>query len=296
MYSCLAARAPLWCVTLIGGEMSDPNAVSSHYTRGNLLQTILERLSALGKTPETVTVADLGAVDEFHTGGRRATVDFLSQFGLSSGQRVLDIGCGLGGTARYAASHYGVRISGIDLTAEFVETGNVMCGWVGLADQVSLFEGSALDLPFDDASFDAAYMLHVGMNIADKGALCAGVARVLRPGCAFGIYDIMRTGPGELKFPVPWAENANISAVAEPGDYKRALEEAGFTLTHERNRRDFALAFFEELWARMAAAGGPPALGTHVLMRASAAERLRNLAENIAAGRIAPVELIAHKR
>ncbi len=276
--------------------MQDSNAVASHYTRGNLLETIKERLAAIGKTPEIVTVEDLGAVDEFHTGGRRATIDFLSQLGLAPGQHVLDIGCGLGGTARYAASRFGPRISGIDLTAEFVETGKVMCGWVGLADQVSLSQGSALDLPFDAASFDAAYMLHVGMNIANKAALCAEAARVLRPGCVFGIYDIMRTAPGELKFPVPWAETPDISAVAEPSAYKSALEGAGFTLIHERNRRDFALAFFDELWARMAAAGGPPVLGTHLLMRPSAADRLRNLTDNIAAGRIAPVELIARKR
>jgi hypothetical protein len=101
-------------------------------------------------------------------------------------------------------------------------------------------------------------MLHVGMNIEDKEKLALEVARVLRPGSPFGIYDVMRTGPGDLTYPVPWAATADLSAVAEPDRYKKALERAGFAITAERNRRDFALAFFADLRAKTVAAGGPP--------------------------------------
>jgi ubiquinone/menaquinone biosynthesis C-methylase UbiE len=54
------------------------------------------------------------------------------------------------------------------LTDEYVETGRVLCGWVGLGERVSLHQGSALSMPFADGAFDGAYMLHVGMNIEDK--------------------------------------------------------------------------------------------------------------------------------
>ncbi len=211
---------------------------------------------------------------------------------LSAGTGVLDIGCGLGGPARLAASRYGCSVTGIDLTAEFVRTGQVLCQWVGL-DSIKLVEGSALDMPFEDASFDAAYMMHVGMNIAGKENLFAEAARVLRPGCTFGIYDVMQTAEGEISFPVPWAETSATSALASPEQYKSMLEKAGFEIIAERNRRDFAIAFFADIAARNRAAGGPPPLGIHILMGENRAGKVGNMAGDIAAGRIAPVEMIA---
>jgi len=119
------------------------------------------------------------------------------------------------------------RVTGIDLTAEYVDTGNALCNWVVLDERASLQLGSALTMPFAERSFDANYMLHVGMNIEDKERLASEVARVLRPRSVFGIYDVMRTGPGELAFPVPWAMSADLSAVAKPDRYKTALGKAG---------------------------------------------------------------------
>jgi ubiquinone/menaquinone biosynthesis C-methylase UbiE len=113
-------------------------------------------------------------------------------------------------------------------------------------------------MPFADRAFDGAYMLHVGMNIEDKAKLCSEVSRVLRSSSLFGVYDVMRISDGELTYPVPWATTAESSAVAEPGQYRRALQAAGFAVIAERNRRDFALAFFEQLRPKTAAAGGPP--------------------------------------
>ena len=233
--------------------MSDED-VSAHYARVGLLAAIREGLARLGKTPATVNVDDLSPVDEFHIGGRQASEEFLGQLALASNQRVLDIGCGLGGSARFAASRYGCHITGIDLTEAYVTAGQVMCDWVGLEDRVLLRQGSALAMPFEAGTFDGAYMLHVGMNIADKRQLCAEVSRVLRPGGVFGIYDVMRTGEGELVYPVPWAATSQTSAVHAVDDYRVALRAADFIITVERNRRDFALEFFANITAR--AAGG----------------------------------------
>jgi ubiquinone/menaquinone biosynthesis C-methylase UbiE len=120
------------------------------------------------------------------------------------------------------------QVTGIDLTPEYVETAKVVCGWVGLDSRISLHQGSALAMPFADRVFDRAYMLHVGMNIDEKARLCSEVSRVLRPNSLFGIYDVMRTGDGELTSPVPWATTSASSAVAKPTQYREALERAGF--------------------------------------------------------------------
>jgi ubiquinone/menaquinone biosynthesis C-methylase UbiE len=208
---------------------------------------------------------------------------------------VLDVGCGLGGAARFVASRYGCQVTGIDLTPEFIETGKVICGWVGLNNRISLHLGSALAMPFAERVFDCAYMLHVGMNIDDKIKLCSEVNRVLRLNSLFGIYDVMRIGDGELAYPVHWATTAASSAVATPAQYREALEKAGFAVIAERNRRDFALAQYDQLRARTAAAGGPPPLGLHILMGRNTPDYVQNMIENVSTGRIAPVELIARK-
>jgi len=268
--------------------------VSNHYTQGNLTAAILSGIESLGKTINSVTVDELAPVDEFHIGGRQASEDFLGQLDLSPEKQVLDVGCGLGGAARFVVSRYGSPVTGIDLTPEFVDTGKVLCNWVGLDNSISLHQGSALAMPFADRAFDRAYMLHVGMNIDDKAKLCSEVSRVLRQNALFGIYDVMRVGDGELAYPVPWATTAASSALATPSQYREALQAAGFSVLAERDRRDFALAFFDQLRARTAVAG-PPALGLHILMGRNTPEKVQNMIQNISSGHIAPVELVARK-
>jgi SAM-dependent methyltransferase len=275
--------------------MPEPKLVKTHYTRSGLIDAIIDGLAKIGLTPETVQADDLAPVDEFHIGGRVATAAFLDQLAPQPTDIILDVGCGLGGASRFAARHYGCHVTGIDLTSAYVETGAVLNSWVGLEDRVTLHQGDATATPYEDDTFDKAYLLHVGMNIADKTGLARELYRLIRPSGKLGVYDIMRMSPGDLTFPVPWATKAEGSAVASPDDYKAALEAAGFTLMAERSRRDFALDFFTRLQAAAAGADGPPALGLHILMGETAAVKIRNMISNITANRIAPVELIAEK-
>lgn len=279
-----------------GGKMFDNTKVAGHYSHSQLVNAIAAGVLDLGHTPDSVTVDDLAAVDEFHIGGRRASADLLGQLGLLSNHHVLDVGSGLGGTARFLASNFGCRVSGIDLTPDYVETGKVLCSWVGLAERVELHCGSALAMPFEDSLFDAAVMLHVGMNIEDKAVLFAEVNRVLRPGAVFGIYDIMRQSENPLVYPVPWAEVPVISSLGTPQQYRHALIDAGFEIAAERDRYEFATEFFAGLQKRLEAAGGPPPLGLHILLGDTAAVKVQNMMDNVTAGRVSPVEMIAQKR
>jgi SAM-dependent methyltransferase len=275
--------------------MSEHAHVAGHYEHGQLLDAIRDGVKAIGKTPSTVTVDDLAPVDEFHIGGRKASEEFVDQLDLAETDHTLDVGCGLGGTGRFVADRYGCRVTGIDLTPEFVETGRVLCDWVQMADRVELHQGDALEMPFQEATFDAAVMLHVGMNIPDKEGLCAQVARVLKPGGRFGIYDITRTGDRGLTYPVPWASTPDTDALATADDYREALEMAGFEITAIRNRHGFAMDFFNKTNRKMAKAGGPPPMGIHVHMGREAPAKIRHMIKNLESGCIAPVEFISRK-
>lgn len=275
--------------------MSDSETLTKHYGGSDLLGEIKRGLEAMGKKRETVTLDDLAAVDEFHVGGRQASIAFLDQLRPTADQLLLDIGCGLGGPARFATERYGCRVAGVDLTADYVTTGRVLCNWLKLGGKVSLRHGSALSLPLTDETFDGAYMMHVGMNIEDKTRLCSEVHRLLQPGGVFGIYDIMSVGEGDLTFPLPWSSEPGTSFVATPESYKDALKAAGFTVTAERSRRDFALEFFVRQRAMIAAAGGPPPLSIRIVMGKDTDQKLRNLVAAIEADKIAPYEIIAKK-
>lgn len=267
--------------------------VSAHYDTGDLLGRIKQALIAAGVDPDNPLPADLKQVDEFHTGGLEATRALLTQILISADTRVLDIGCGLGGTARYIADQFDADVTGIDLTPLFVETARALTLMVGLAARFEL--GSALDLPVDDGQYDLATMFHVGMNIHDKDALMTEVTRVLRPGGTFALFDVMQTSAGDVTFPVPWAEEPSFSHVAPAGAYRMAAASAGLIAVGERDRRDFALDFFRNSAAAAKANGGPPPLGLHLLMRHTAAEKLKNYAKAIEGGILAPVEMIFRK-
>lgn len=273
-------------------QMTDAENLDDHYASGTLLASIEAGLAKLGLA-DPLPLEALAPVDEFHVGGRAATESFVASMGLGKGDRALDLGCGLGGPARYVAATTGAKVLGIDLTAEYVETGRALNERTGLADAVSLRQGSILDLPDEAQGVDVAYMIHVGMNIADKRALAAGVARVLKPGGLFAIYDIMQVGEEDIDFPLPWASTADQSALASPAEYRAALEEAGFTIEAETDRTAFARDFFARLSANQAQADGPPPLGLHLVMGTDTATKIKNMVGNIAAGRIAPVEIMA---
>lgn len=271
--------------------MEIEQAVARHYAHGSLEQTILDALTAAGKDVNHLTPKDLAPVDEFHVGGRLATIAFAQEFGLRPGMRLLDIGCGLGGAARYFADAHGCQVSGIDLSTEYVNVANALAARVGLAGRVSCQAGSALALPFAPGSFDAAYMFHVGMNIEDKSRLFAEVRRVLAPSGLFGIYDVMRLAHGDLSYPVPWASGSESSFVADAATYQRLLAAAGFEVLKQRDRRDFALEIFAQMKARGAAAAPAP-LGLHIVMGANAGQKVKNMIADVGAGLIAPTELI----
>ncbi|RBW61805.1 class I SAM-dependent methyltransferase [Ruegeria sp. A3M17] len=270
-------------------------AVAQHYTTGALTERVREALKASGIDPNAATVADLKAGDEFHTGGVLATDNLFAQLSPTHATRVLDVGCGIGGTSRYIVDRYDSTVTGVDLTPEFVETATALSQIVGHSEKTSFLVGSALDLPVPDAGFDLAVMMHVGMNIDDKAGLFAEASRALARDGVFALFDVMGGGVDEpLAFPLPWSTVAETSFVDAPEVYRDAASAAGLELVAEADRTEFALTFFEEVFARIAESGPAP-LGIHLMMGETAPEKFQNYVTNLKAGRIRPTEMIFKK-
>jgi ubiquinone/menaquinone biosynthesis C-methylase UbiE len=259
-------------------------AVASHYGVDGVAHAIL---NAIGKEP--VTVDDLAEFDEFHIGGRDVTAEIARAMKLAANTRVLDIGCGIGGAARYIASHFGAHVTGVDLTPGFIDAARMLTEKSGMDGRVEFQCASALKLPFQHASFDSAYMFHVGMNIADKAGLFAEARRVLRNGGAFAVYDVMRTSPGDSGYPVPWASTPDMSFTETPDAYRELLAKAGFQVIEERERVDLARAFFARMKERVANGTAP---GLSFVMGPTARVKVANMVASVDQGIFAPVEMI----
>jgi ubiquinone/menaquinone biosynthesis C-methylase UbiE len=168
--------------------MDTAERLGAHYRHGRLEAAVLEALAAAGKDVERLAPGDAMGVDEFHTGGAAATWELMAQLPLGPGVHVLDIGSGLGGPARHMAVATGCRVTGIDLTQEYVAVANSLSRRMGLADRVAFRCAAAEGMDVPAGGFDVATMLHVGMNIADKAGVFAAVRRALKPGGMFAVY------------------------------------------------------------------------------------------------------------
>jgi SAM-dependent methyltransferase len=268
-------------------------SIAAHYTTGSLLERIRAGLVELGVDLDAVKPQDLKPVDEFHTGGAEATDALLSRLEITPDTRVLDIGSGLGGTARLIASRYSARVTGVDLTPAFVETAMDLSRMVGLGGRTDFIVGSAMNLPVGEAAFDLALLMHVGMNIPDKLDLFRQVHRVLAPNGVFAVYDVMR-GPNSaaMKFPVPWSREAATSFVESPEAYEEAAAVAGFGLFWRRDRTEFARSYFDRMNRQIEEHGGPSPLGIHLLMGDTAAQKIENYLAMLDDARIRPFEMI----
>ncbi len=255
--------------------------VHEHYNATALTSRIKSALLTIVPEAQTLTVAQLAPLDQFHTRGILATAELASAAGIEPSNRVLDIGCGIGGPARYLAATFGCKVTGVDLSPGFIDAATYLTARCGLSDRVTFQVGDALHLPFEDASFDVVFLQHVAMNIEDRNALYAEVRRLLTPDGRFVSYDLVLRD-GDVVYPAPWARDASTSFLLSEGDTRTALEQAGFNAVLWRDDTQTALD-----WFKVAMAGARPSgLNLGVVMGPDFPAIASNLARNIRENRL----------
>lgn len=267
--------------------MRETDEVIKRYSSGMLRDRVHAALRAAGHEPEVLTASDLGEADHFHLGGRAATEFVAQNLRIGLGTRVLDIGSGLGGPARYFASH-GAVVTGIDITAEFVDLAKELNNACGMGGSITMLRHPAQHTGLPAESFDTAVLMHVGMNLGEKKAVFTETFRLLRPGGRLGIYDLM--GTNDLTYPLPWADSKETSHVESDNAYIDHLIGAGFEVSQNIDRHQEVLAL-----AARRPTGKPGPLDVPIVMGDQPELRMKHVFEAIGAGQLSPRLMIGNK-
>jgi ubiquinone/menaquinone biosynthesis C-methylase UbiE len=252
-------------------------SIVQYYGQADLDHNIMTAFERAGKRIDTHE--DTASFDEFHIRGRDATREMAQLAGLQKGMKVLDLGCGVGGSARTLAAEFGCWVTGIDLVEEYCRTAIMLTKRVGLGRMVTFGRGDMASLPFKRGAFDAVWTEHTIMNVPDKMKLFREVRQVLQPGGLFGLYEVCAGSVSPPYFPVPWAGDSAISFLTTPHELCHMLEEAGFERLQWRDVTARSLEWFRRLSASKASrpSNKGPRLGLSLLMGKSAAEKSKNL-------------------
>jgi len=255
--------------------------VREHYGPTDLTGRIKAALGAIAREEQVLTAAQLAPLDQFHIRGMLATAELAGAAGIEQSTCVLDLGCGIGGPARYLADTFGCRVTGVDLSPAFIDAAAYLTERCGLSDRVEFEAGDALHLPFEDGAFDTVFLQHVAMNVEQRSVLYAEVHRILAPGGRFATYDVVLRD-GDVMYPVPWARDESTSFLLSESDTRAALEQAGFRAALWRDDTQTAIEWFKTTMA------GPPPSGLNlgVVMGANFAAVTGNLARNLRENRL----------
>ncbi len=273
---------------------SSGKTLQEHYAAQGLLADILAAFESAGKKRDELTCDDFARVDAFHIRGRAATAELAERVCWPQGVRVLDLGCAIGGSARYLASRHNCLVTAVDMVAEYIAVAAALTALSGLGTRVEYSVASALQLPFADSSFDMVWTEHVQMNIADKKNFYSEILRVLAPGGLLLFHDLFRQQQGELAFPVPWADNHTMNFLLSPQEAADLLQTIGFQINDWEDTSDKTRQWFQQLAAkkRRTTTTFP---GMRLLMGESAGVKIKNLGANLDRNLVAVYQAVLQK-
>jgi cyclopropane fatty-acyl-phospholipid synthase-like methyltransferase len=193
------------------------------------LDRVARGLSALGIGPtDPIPPERLFALDQWHYHGEDAVRAAAERLGLGSSSRVLDIGSGVGGPARYLAYHFGCHVTALELQPALHSIAVDLTQRSGLDKRVTHICADALTYAYPEAAFDAVVSWLAFLHIPDRPRLCTRLARALRAGGGCYVEDLCMRAPfsaADLRDVRDVVFGISMTSIE---DYANDLRSAGF--------------------------------------------------------------------
>jgi MPBQ/MSBQ methyltransferase len=272
----------------------DMKDIHSYYSPNDLYNRIIEGLNEIGKDFSKLTLEDLHPVDEFHIRGTTATNELIQLCEFTSEMHILDVGCGVGGSTRRLSHQLGCCVTGVDLSDQYIDAAERLTQLFDMQERVKFQAANALDLPFDDNSFDGVWSIQMNMNIEDKLAWLKELHRVVKPKGRVVLYEVCGNKNTPVYFPVPWAQDSSISFLLEPELFREVITSAGFEIEVWNDKTDLAQQAFAHMTEPV---DNPelPELGVHLLVGNDILTKAYNLSRNLNEQRVSLIESVAVK-
>jgi ubiquinone/menaquinone biosynthesis C-methylase UbiE len=219
--------------------------VVSHYNAPELLAKLQQSFGLLGD--KAYQLSTWAAIDQFHLGGEDFCTKAWHAIAVRPQQTVVDIGCGLGGVARYGAQHFDCRVIGLDYSPDFIAAAQWLTQQLLPQKPITYYTADAVDIATlchqQALSVDHALMLHVGMNLKDKNQLFQQLEKLLPTGGRFVVLDVFTGKNQPINYPVPWADNQAQSFIEPLANYLFYAQSNGFVLTQQQLLTEEAVAY-----------------------------------------------------
>ena len=210
------------------------------------LDTVKESLVVAGIDPEQPRASDLYERDiDCHNLGMYRMLarlaEIVAEYGAPTpNDKVLDLGCGIGGPSRFLADRFGCTVLGVDLLSLRVELAAALAELTNMRGRVSYRVADATDLDLPDQSFDQVWMLDVSMHIRDKRALFNEIARVLPPNGLMVMHEQTGPLPAAMR---PVMRQAPYIAPSLP-QLVRYVEDAGLRMLTWQDTTSIVIEYF----------------------------------------------------
>jgi SAM-dependent methyltransferase len=268
--------------------------IHGYYSPSDLFNKIIDGLNETGKDLDNVTLDDLQPVDEFHIRGDVATKELIKLSNFTPDMHILDVGCGVGGSTRRLSHETGCFVTGIDLSDEYIDAAERLTQLLNMQERVKFHAASALELPFDDNTFDGTWSIQMNMNVEDKLGWLKEVYRVLKPGGRAVLYEVCGSKVTPVYFPVPWAQDSSMSYLVPPESFQEIIIAAGFDIDVWNDKTDLAQKAFAHMTEPMSDTELPE-LGVHLLVGNDILTKAYNLHRNLDEERVSLIETVAIK-
>ena len=184
-------------------------------------------------------------LDKMQTGGLEGTKMIGNYLHPKKNNKVLDLGSGLGGTARTIHKLYKCKIEGIEKDKNLVDTSKELNKKLRISNRVNFEKGDVLNLPYGNNYFNHVYMIHLGMVIPDKEKLFKGIYRVMKKNAYLLIFDFIRNSKTKIPYPVSWADDKSSDFITSLNEYERILQMYLFKKVKIIKKKTFSLRYFK---------------------------------------------------